>query len=187
VFSIYLCIGICVIIWIINGIWLIQATREYIISEIFMHTGLGIFFSVLVIELTIGSSETWTHFGISWLAVIGWILYLPAAILVFGSMVELKTKGKANISDFTATTSFINKGLYSCIRQPMTLGMAIWSIALILVFQSILTIILGLVSALCFWMAARKESDHNIKKFGNAYIEYVKKVPMWNVLRRLRK
>ncbi len=186
-FSIYLCIGICAIIWIVNGIWLIQATREYIISEIFMHTGLGIFFSVLVIELTIGASEAWTHFGISWLAVIGWILYLPSAILVFGSMIDLKTKGKSNTSDFTATTAFINRGLYGRIRQPMTLGMAIWSVALILVFQSILAIILGFVSAFCFWMAARKESDHNIKKFGDAYIEYVKKVPMWNILRGLRK
>jgi len=36
-------------------------------------------------------------------------------------------------------------------------------------------------------MGARKEAKYNIKKFGDDYREYVKKVPMWNVLKGLRK
>ena len=45
-----LCIGICAIIWALNGKLIIQAVKEDIISEIYMHTGLGIFFSLLVID-----------------------------------------------------------------------------------------------------------------------------------------
>ena len=176
--GIYLCISICTIIWIVNGIWLIQAAREHVTGEIYMHIGLGIFFSLLVLELTIGMHGAWTHFGISRLAVIGWILYIPSAILVFGSMIELKHKGKPKTADFTATTTFIDRGIYSLVRQPMTLGLAIWSIALVLVFQSILTVILGLISLFCFWMSARKESEYNIMKFGDTYKEYMEKVPM---------
>jgi protein-S-isoprenylcysteine O-methyltransferase Ste14 len=185
--GIYLCISICAIIWIVNGIWLIQAIKERLTSEIYMHTGLGIFFSLLALELTIGLRGAWTHFEISWLKVIGWILYIPSAILVFGSIIELKHKGKPKSADFTATTTFIDSGIYSFFRQPMTLGVAIWSIALILVFQSILAVILGSVSLFCFWMSAEKESEYNIRKFGDAYKEYMKKVPMWNILKGLGK
>jgi protein-S-isoprenylcysteine O-methyltransferase Ste14 len=152
-----------------------------------MHIGLGIFFSLLALELTIGIHGAWTHFEIFWLAVIGWILYIPSAILVFGSMIELKHKGKPKSTDLTATTTFIDSGIYRFFRQPMTLGAAIWSIALVLVFQSISALILGLVSLFCFWMSAKKESEYNIRKFGDVYKEYMEKVPMWNILKRMRK
>jgi len=185
--GIYLCISICAIIWIVNGIWIIQAIREHIASEIYMHIGLGIIFSLLALELTIGKHGAWTHFEIFWLEVIGWILYIPSAILVFGSIIELKHKGKPKSADFTATTTFIDSGIYSFFRQPMTLGAAIGSVALVLDFQSILAVILGLVSLFCFWMSAIKESEYNIRKFGDAYKEYMKKVPMWNILKGLRK
>jgi protein-S-isoprenylcysteine O-methyltransferase Ste14 len=181
--GIYLCISICTIIWIVNGIWLTQAIKERISSEIYMHIGLGIFLSLLALELTIGIRGAWTHFEIFWLEVIGWILFIPSATLVFGPMIELKHKGKPKNADFTATSTFIDTGTYSFFRQPMTLGAAIWSIALALVFQSILAVILGLVSLFCFWMSARKESEYNIRKFGDAYKEYMKKVPMWNILK----
>jgi len=69
----------------------------------------------------------------------------------------------------------------------MTLGMAIWSIASVLVFQSILSIILCVPSALCFWLSARKDVANNIKKFGADYEEYMKKVPIWNIFGSLRK
>jgi protein-S-isoprenylcysteine O-methyltransferase Ste14 len=185
--GIYFCISICAIIWIINGMWLIQVIREHIASEIYMHIGLGIFFSLLALEITIGIHGPWTRFEIFWLAVIGWILYIPSAILVFSPMIELKHEGKPKSADLTATTTFIDSGIYRFFRQPMTLGVAIWSIALILVFQSVPSVILGLVSLFCFWMSARKESEYNIRKFGDAYKEYMEKVPMWNFLKGMRK
>jgi protein-S-isoprenylcysteine O-methyltransferase Ste14 len=96
-------------------------------------------------------------------------------------------KGKLKSADFTATNTFIDSGIYNFLRQPMTLGAAIWSIALVLVFQSILAVILGLVSLFCFWMSAKKESEYNIRKFGDTYKEYMKNVPMWNILKGMRK
>jgi len=183
----YLCIGICAIIWIVNGIWIRQAVKERFTSEIYIHTGLGVFFTMLTLELTIGIRGAWTHLGISWLGLIGWILYIPSAYLVIASMHALKHKGKPETADPTATTTFIDIGVYSVVRQPMTLGMAIWSVALILVFQSILAVILGIVSLFCFWMSARKEAEYNIRKFGDKYKEYTRKVPMWNIFKGIRK
>jgi len=131
--------------------------------------------------------KLWTQFDILWLQIIGLILYVPSGILVFGSMFKLKHKGKPDTADPTSTTTFVDTGVYRIVRQPMTLGMAIWSIALILVFQSILSIILGVLSFFCFWMSARKEVEYNTRKFGNEYREYMKRVPMWNIFKRLRK
>jgi protein-S-isoprenylcysteine O-methyltransferase Ste14 len=148
-----------------------------------MHIGLAIFLSVLVLELTLGNESVWNRFDIRWLQVIGWVLYLPSAFLVLGSIIALKHRGKSRGGDFTQTTRFINRGLYGYIRQPMTLGLAIWSVAFIFVFQSVLASVLCIISLYCFWMAARKESNYNIRKFGDDYKEYMKKVPMWNFLK----
>ena len=187
IIRIYFCIGICAVIWIINGIYIFQAFRDHITSEAYMHIGLSIFFSLLALELIIGRYGAWMHFDFFWFEIIGWFLFIPSIIFVISSMIELKRKGKSKGTDFTATTTFIKSGIYNFLRQPMTLGVAIWSIALILVFQSILAIILGLISFFCFWMSAIKESEYNISKFGDDYKEYMKKVPMWNILKGVKK
>lgn len=184
--KVYICIVICAIILITNGICIVHAIRNHITSEIYMHTGLTLFLSLLTIELTIGRNEAWTHYDIFWLEIIGWILYIPSAILVIASLIALHHKGKPESADFTDSTIFIDTGIYKLVRQPMTLGVAIWSIALVLVFQSLLAVILGLLSLFCFWMSARKESIYNIRKFGADYKEYMYKVPMWNIFKRIR-
>ncbi|MEA1965267.1 MAG: isoprenylcysteine carboxylmethyltransferase family protein [Candidatus Aerophobetes bacterium] len=185
--AISLCIGICAIIWIVNGIWIRQAAKERFTAEIYIHAGLGIFFTLLALELTIGIRGAWMHFEIGWLALIGWILYIPSAILVFGSLIQLKRKGKPATYDPSYTTAFVDTGIYGVIRQPISLGMAIWSIALILVFQSMLSIVLGISAIFFCWMSARKEAEYNIGKFGDKYKEYMRRVPMWNLWKGLTK
>jgi len=121
------------------------------------------------------------------LTMIGFLFIILSASLFIASMNDLKHNGKFKIDDFTVTTVFIDAGTHIFVRQPMTLWLAIWSIALILDFQSVLAVILGVVSVFCFWMSARKESEYDIRKFGNTYKDYMKKVPMWNILKGLRK
>ena len=118
-----------------------------------------------------------------WLQILGFILYIPAFVLIAASVFALNQKGQA--SDLTETEVFIDTGIYGIIRQPMTLGCAIWSIALILVFRSGLSLILGLLCGVLFWMAARTEDEYDIRKFGDQYREYVERVPMWNVFKGL--
>jgi protein-S-isoprenylcysteine O-methyltransferase Ste14 len=81
----------------------------------------------------------------------------------------------------------LDTGIFGLIRHPLYFGTALWSVALILVSQSILSILLGGGAIFCFWMASRKEDEFNIIKFGDRYRDYVKKVPRWNVFRGLRK
>ncbi len=42
---------ICAVIWIVNGICIIKSAKERITGEIYSHTGLGIFFTLLALEL----------------------------------------------------------------------------------------------------------------------------------------
>jgi protein-S-isoprenylcysteine O-methyltransferase Ste14 len=185
--GIWICIALCTIIWFVNGICIVHAVKNKVTSELYMHTGLALFFSILAVELTLGNSGAWNHADIGWLEVTGWLLYVPSAILVISSMAGLSHKGKPRGADFTETTTIIKSGIYGLIRQPMTLGLAIWSLALLMVFQSVVTLILSLGSLFCFRMAAKKESEYNIRKFGDDYSEYMKKVPMWNLFRKAQK
>jgi protein-S-isoprenylcysteine O-methyltransferase Ste14 len=176
-----ICIGLCAVVWIVNIKEIIHTVKNRFLSEVFIHAGLGLFFSIMIIEWTLGAFGYWERLNISWLKIIGFILFIPSAYLVWTSHETLKRKASPQGGKLDATTVFVDSGIYGVVRQPMTLGMAIWSIALILVFQSLLSLILGLACVLSFWLSAVKEGEHNISKFGEAYQQYVQRVPMWNV------
>lgn len=156
------------------------------LTEVYMHTALGLFFTLMVCELTVGNAGGWRRSDMSWLSAVGFGLYIPSAILLALSLHDLKHKGKAIGGDPTASTALIEEGIYGVVRQPMTLGMAVWSFALMFVFQSLFSVILGISAVLLFWLSAISEFDRNVTKFGDAYIEYAKRVPMWNILRGMR-
>ena len=174
------------VVWVYNGKEIIHAARDRVASEIYIHTGLGLFFSLIIIERAFGKSGLWMHFGIQLLRIFGFMLFVPSALFVVASYCELKKKGKP-VSDISTTTSFVQSGVYRIIRQPMTLGMTIWSIALIMVFQSVPALIIGMISLFCFRLSAAKEAEYNIIKFGDDYQSYMEKVPMWNIFRWLRR
>jgi protein-S-isoprenylcysteine O-methyltransferase Ste14 len=169
-------------VWIVNIKEMIHAVKNRMLSEIFIHAGLGLFFSIMIIEWTLSAFDYWERLNILWLKIIGFVLFLPSAYLEWTSHEMLKHEGNPERGKLDATTVFVDSGIYSIVRQPMTLGMAIWSFALILVFQSLLSLILGVACVLSFWLSAKIEGEHNISKFGEAYRDYIQKVPMWNVL-----
>lgn len=177
-----LCFFVCAVIWAVNVKEIIEGWNEGATSEIYMHTGLGVFLSLATIEWSLGIFRIWPRFDIFWLKATGFVLFIPSAFLVGASHYFLKQKGKTRTSKLSTTTVLVKIGIYRFVRQPMTLGMAIWSLALIMNFQSILSMILGAISLLCFWLSAVKENEYNIKKFGDAYNEYIKNVPMWNII-----
>ena len=175
-------IVLCAVVWIINIREIIHAVKKRMPSEIFIHAGLGLFFTILIIEWTLGAFGYWGRLNILWLKIIGLILFIPSAYLEWTSHKMLKHKAHPESGKLSATTVLVDTGIYGFVTQPMTLGVATWSIALIFVFQSLLSLLLGLACVLLFWLSATKESVHNISKFGDAYKDYMQKVPMWNVL-----
>ncbi|QPM66867.1 methyltransferase family protein [Atribacter laminatus] len=179
-FNIILCLVLIFFIWIINGKFIYQGFKKKIWNEFFIHTGFGLIFTLLITEITLGPLQVWKHGDIELFKIIGYVFFAPSIYFVFTSMTMLKSKGNPIGSDRYGTTQFVDQGIYGIIRQPMTLGMALWSLALIFLFQSIFSLVLGGIEIFFFWISARMELNYNIKKFGDRYRKYAEKIPMWN-------
>ena len=167
----------CIWIGIIFG-WLIPVIRKRMVQEIYMACGLGIYFSLIVL------GWIWKTLDIRPLLYIGYAVIILGIAFVIPSFISLKHKGKPE-SGWEQTSVLIDSGVYRIVRHPLYLGSAIATLGIMLVIQSVPSTILGLVAIFCFWMASKKEDAFNIDKFGDAYQEYMKKVPMWNVFRRI--
>ena len=183
-FELVIVIAIAGIVWALNIRSIRHGFCEKIASEIYMHTGLGLFFTLLPLEILLGHAGLWPRLDIQLLTFIGFILYIPATIFVVGSFVAFHHKGKTEAGDITATTAFVDTGVFAIVRQPMTLGMAFFSIALIILGQSIIILVMGMIAFACFYMSARLEAPRNIEKFGEEYQKYVERVAMWNFFKR---
>ena len=160
--------------------WLVPVIRKRIACEIYEAIGLGGFFTLLV--LGIGGQLSYHH--ILSLRIIGFILYLPAAFFVFSAFANLKGRGKPE-NGWEETTVVIDQGIFRLVRHPLYLGTAIWTVAVIFLFPSVSSIILGVACIFCFGMASRKEDRFNLEKFGEPYRRYMQKVPRWNFFQTL--
>ena len=172
---------ICAFIWLgIIFLWLIPVARKRIVYEVYAACGVGIIFSLIVF------AHLTRKGGMLPLIYLGYALYALAAVFVISSFISLKHKGKPK-SGWEHTTTLIEVNIYRIVRHPLYLGSALFTIGIIFLVQSIPFIIFGLVAIFCFWMASKKEDEFNIKKFGDDYREYMAKVPMWNVMRGLKR
>jgi len=170
---------ICTCVWIgiIFG-WLIPVIRKRMLHEIYVACGLGIYFSLIIL------GWIWKSMDVFPLLDVGYGLIILAIPFVILSFITLKHKGKPK-SGWEHTTTMIDGGVFRIVRHPLYLGTAICTIGIMLVIQSIPSTILGIIAFGCFWIASKEEDEFNLKKFGDSYKEYMKKVPMWNFLKGL--
>jgi len=158
------------VIWVGLLIPVVQERRAWIA---YAHGGTGLFFTSLL--LTLGLHQTGDIADIVWLEIIGFVLFIPAAILIASAIVAI------------VQGNLVKTGIMRIVRHPMYLGTAIAAFALILVFQSILLIVLSIIAIVLLWMASKMEDDYNIERFGDSYRKHMTLVPRWNVFKGLRK
>jgi protein-S-isoprenylcysteine O-methyltransferase Ste14 len=164
-------------VYIVLGvIWLgllIPVIRERRVWIACAHGGTGLFFTALFLSLGLEQSGDITD--MVWLKIIGYILFIPGAILIASAIIAIKqgTLSKTGISGM--------------VRHPMYLGTALAAFALMLVFQSILSICLSIIAIVLLWIASTLEDQYNIERFGKSYREYMSSVPRWNVFKGLSK
>jgi protein-S-isoprenylcysteine O-methyltransferase Ste14 len=174
---------VCSIIWILS---LITINKERLACETYAHIGIAVFFTSLFFNLEgIGKFDIT---NVLWIEIVGFLFFIPSTFLIISSFITFNRGGEAKTRFLnpSSPTALVNTGILGIVRHPIYLGFAVWSFALIFVFQSILSLILGIIAIYCLWMASKKEDEFNMKKFGKDYNEYMKKVPMWNVLKGLR-
>lgn len=89
------------------------------------------------------------------------------------------------------TNRLVTEGVYSCMRHPMHLGLFLFplSLALLIGSPSFILVIAPLEALFILTMVKLMEEPEAITKFGDAYREYQRRVPMFNLhpdcLRRL--
>lgn len=81
------------------------------------------------------------------------------------------------------TNKLVTTGVYGCMRHPMHLGLLFfpWSAALILGSPTFILVIAPLEMLFMLALIKFVEEPEAIQKFGDAYRDYQKQVPMFNL------
>jgi protein-S-isoprenylcysteine O-methyltransferase Ste14 len=178
---------VCAIIWAGFVVyWVTGSIPRRRVFEMWAGCGIGICLTLLVLGLAGWYRHQEDAAVWQILAAVGSVFYLLAILLVILSFTALGRRGQPE-GFIERTTVLTDRGIFGVIRHPLYLGVALWSVALVLQIQSIAATALGAVAFLCAWMAARKEDEFNVGKFGERYREYMEEVPMWNVVKGLRR
>ena len=108
------------------------------------------------------------------LRIVAWIAFGIGCALVILSVVALRSKG---------TKSVIDSGIYGVVRHPMYLGGIFFYVYMILLAQHWLVAILAVIGMVCVYLTMKiEEEERCIKKFGDAYRQYMQRVPRANIL-----
>ena len=127
------------------------------------------------------------------LAYVGVGLYVFSG-LVFGwlPVMEFRKKGRVRKGkSYVHTTKLVDTGIYSIVRHPQYVTFILWTIAGMLLFQQWIVVLLGIPIVPLTYIDLIKADKDAIKKFGDDYKAYMRKVPRANfllgIIRRFRK
>jgi protein-S-isoprenylcysteine O-methyltransferase Ste14 len=144
-----------------------------------------IFFGLIVLfvfaSFWVDKWLTFLHFGSSW-----WSLALSIIFIVLGWFIMFwpviaffQTRGTP--VPFNPPPKLITTGLYAYVRNPMLLGLFTFLLGLGVLFGSLSLIFIFtplFIALNVFYVKAIEEKELE-KKFGEEYIEYKKRVPMF--------
>jgi protein-S-isoprenylcysteine O-methyltransferase Ste14 len=88
--------------------------------------------------------------------------------------------GVAKGESYVKTTVLVDTGLYAIVRHPQFVSWPMFSIAVALIVQRWPVAALAAASIVLFCLDFRKMDASDTDKFGDAYREYMERVPGWN-------
>ena len=94
----------------------------------------------------------------------------------------LKHAGPRGEGTWPLPKGLVNTGPYAIVRHPMSLGMMISAAGLMMIGQHWTSYAVGAGLILFLYIAARLEENLNREKFGDAYADYMKRVPQFNAV-----
>ena len=113
----------------------------------------------------------------------GWIIFVLAFILTFSPNFLFKIYGEVpKGKKYIHTTKLVDTGIYSIIRHPQYGGSLYIAFSLILIQQTLVSIILGIICMITSYLSMVFEEERVIPKFGEEYKDYMKRVPRVNLL-----
>jgi len=118
------------------------------------------------------------------LAYIGIGLYSFSGF-VFGMIPVFEFRKKGGVKkgkSYIHTTKLVDSGIYSIVRHPQYVTFILWAIAGMLLFQHWIVLCLGIPVIPLMYVDLIHADKDGIKKFGNDYKQYMKRVPRANFL-----
>jgi len=138
----------------------------------------------LVLTLaTVGFSLFLRQPGITALRIAAAACGVAAAMLMFLPIAALKEYGDVEPGgSYMDSTRVVDRGPFALVRHPQYLGYALICVTFALLSQHWLVTGLGVLSVACFFAHAIEEEQLMVAKFGDAYLEYMRRVPRFNIL-----
>jgi len=105
----------------------------------------------------------------------GWIIMAFGIIFLLWSS---KTRKKGHAEGI----GLVESGMYALVRHPEFLGHILIIFALVIISQHWISVIVGAILIVLLCLAMIDEEKRNIEKFGDAYRDYMKRVPRINLI-----
>jgi len=109
------------------------------------------------------------------------LVYAGWIILAFG-IVFLLWSSKSRKKGHAEGIGPVESGMYAFVRHPEFLGHILIIFALVIISQHWISLIVGAILIVLLCLAMIEEEKRNIEKFGNAYMDYMKRVPRINLI-----
>jgi protein-S-isoprenylcysteine O-methyltransferase Ste14 len=125
----------------------------------------------------------WGGGDVAWLALTGVALWVVGVVFALVPILQFKRRGGvAKGESYVKTTVIVDSGVYAVVRHPQFISWPMFSVALMLMTQQWLVVVLGALSILLFCLDFRTVDERELAKFGDAYRDYITRVPGWNPL-----
>ena len=134
------------------------------------------FESVLILALL--NFRSWFENPFSTNQIASWILLALSIPSALSGVIFLKLFGKSQ-DKFENTTELVVAGPFRYIRHPMYLSLFLLAAGILLKNINVLTISLATKNGVAVFITAKMEEKILIHKFGNRYIDYMKKTKMF--------
>jgi protein-S-isoprenylcysteine O-methyltransferase Ste14 len=118
------------------------------------------------------------------LSVVGWVVWAFGMVLVMAPIIMFPRRGGViKGKSFVHTTRLVDTGIYAVVRHPQYTG-GIYAIFLttFLWYPHWLFGVLGIIGTAVVYMSCREEDQRLLKKFGDDYKAYMKRVPRMNFM-----
>jgi protein-S-isoprenylcysteine O-methyltransferase Ste14 len=131
-----------------------------------------------ILLLTILNIPVWFIEPLSWNQIISWLFLLISIIFALSGFMLLRIIGRPE-GDFENTTKLVEAGIFRFIRHPLYASLIFFGTGVFLKSITMLTLILALLNFIALIVTATIEEKEMENKFGNDYINYIKRTKMF--------
>ena len=121
---------------------------------------------------------------------LGWGVMMLSAVFGWLPVLTFRRKGRVQGRSYVHTTMLVDSGVYAIVRHPQYLAGVLISLALAMISQHWAVAAVGAIAAVVYYRTTFDEEQASIEKFGQEYIDYMKRVPRMNfvlgIIRLLR-